>query len=409
MGMTGAQSQRIALAGGAGLTSFGMGLLAPVLPSYAQSLGASATLVGLLLASFGITRVLMGLLAPWFARRVGQHRLLVGSPAFTAPVAALCALVGGFWALALFCLLEGAAAAVYTTVGTMAIVSDAAPERRGRALATYQVAGVLGAAAGPAIGGLVGQQFGIRALFLLYAALAAIGAGWLHWRLDARAFTVPGELGRVMRKTGRPTWQLLADPGLLVLWLIAFALIFTRVGTQLVAAPLLGAWRLGLSPQQIGVALSLSGFAALAAFYPAGWLADRFGRKILIISGGLGMAGALALFATSRGAAAFLAAAVLLGLGSGLAGPAPAAYLADVLPVEDRTAAVGVYRAIGDVGAALAPPLLGWLADQGDYNTALFVAGGLLLAALSIFMWRAPANQSARIAATPSVHDTSDG
>src|SRR5581483_10901404 len=109
MRLTSARSKGIALAGGAGLTSFGMGLLAPVLPSYAQSLGASATLVGLLLASFGITRLLMGLLAAGFARWVGYRRLLVGSPAIIAPVATLCALVGGFWALALFCLVEGAA------------------------------------------------------------------------------------------------------------------------------------------------------------------------------------------------------------------------------------------------------------------------------------------------------------
>ena len=43
-----ARSELITLAGGAGLTSLGMGLIIPVLPLYARSLGASATLVGLL-------------------------------------------------------------------------------------------------------------------------------------------------------------------------------------------------------------------------------------------------------------------------------------------------------------------------------------------------------------------------
>src|SRR5581483_8183892 len=143
--------------------------------------------------------------------------------------------------------------------------------------------------------------------------------------------------------------------------------------------------------------------------YPAGWLVDRYSRMAVVIPGGLGMVGALALFAASGSYPLFLMAAVLLGLGTGLAGPAPAAGLADALPAEDRTTGVGVYRAIGDVSAALAPLLLGWFADQGGYNTALFAAAALLFAAVGVFAWRASADQAAHIAATPAVRDASDG
>ena len=90
-----------------------------------------------------------------------------------------------------------------------------------------------------------------------------------------------------------------------------------------------------------------------------GWLVDRYSRTAVVITGGLGMVGALALFAARGSYPLFLVAAALLGLGSGLAGPAPVAGLADALPAEDRTTCVGVYRAIGDVSAALAPLLLG--------------------------------------------------
>ena len=54
-----------ALAIGAGLTAFGMGLLIPILPGYAQSLGASVSVVGLLLASFGVARLVTSLPASW--------------------------------------------------------------------------------------------------------------------------------------------------------------------------------------------------------------------------------------------------------------------------------------------------------------------------------------------------------
>lgn len=402
------RSNSLALAIGAGLTAFGMGMLAPVLPAYAQSLGASATLVGLLLASFGVTRLVVSLPAAWLAGRVGHRRLLVGSPLLTAPAAALCAVAGGFWALAAFCVVEGAAAAVYATVGTAAIVGDAEPERRGRSLASFQSAGLLGATFGPAVGGLAAEQLGARAPFLIYASLAAIVAWWVHRHLDRTRFVPPGESSPVMPSGGRSAWRLLIAPGLPALWLVAFALVFARVGAQLTAVPLLGAWQLGLGPGEIGLALSLSGVTALGVFYPAGWLSDRYGRKSVALFGGLGMAAALVLFAGSRDYVSFVAAAMLLGAGSGLAGPAPSAYLAGVVPAEDRTTAVGLYRTLGDAGAALAPPLLGGLADRGGYSMPFLVAATVLVVASGAFGRLAPSDFSPRRPTRPAIEDAGE-
>lgn len=88
-----------------------MGLVVPILPAYAAALGASASLVGLLLAGSGVARLVVALPAVWLAGRVGHRWLLVASPAITAPAAVLCALAAGFWSLALFCMVEHAAAA----------------------------------------------------------------------------------------------------------------------------------------------------------------------------------------------------------------------------------------------------------------------------------------------------------
>lgn len=384
-------AETAALAGGAGITAFGMGLLAPILPGYAESLGASATLIGLLLAGFGVTRLLVGLPSAWLARRWGRRGLLIGSPAVTAPVAALCAAAGGFWALAAFCLVEGAAAAVYATVGTAAVAGDLRPKRRGRSLAVYQAAGLLGAALGPAIGGLLGQRFGPRAPFLLYGALAAAVAWWLHRTLGEQVprsaggqppDAPPAESGELRR---------LLTPGLVSLWGLSFALVFARVGALLIGVPLLGAWRLRLAADQIGLALSLSALAALVAFYPGGWLADRYGRRLAAVGGGLGMVLALALLAGSRDFGGFLLAAGLLGVAGGLVGPAPTSYLADILPDRERDAGVALYRTFGDAGAAVAPPVLGWLADRGGGGAALLAAAAVLLLGTLGFAGQAPA------------------
>lgn len=392
----------LVLAGGAGLSTFGMGLLTPILPGYVLALGGSATLVGLLLAGFGLARLLVSLPAVWLAGRVESRRLLIGGLAITAPVAALCALAGGVWVLALFCASEGMAAALYMTVATATLVGEAGPQQRGRALGGYQTAALLGSSLGPAVGGLVGQQFGPRVVFLLYAALAAAGALWLHGRLDRQTAPRPQTAPRLDTAPTAPpsapgsVWRTLAAPRLLPLWLVAFTLVFGRVGVQLTAAPLLGTRRLGLSAGEIGLALSLIGVTALVAFYPAGWLADRYGRKAVIVLGGLAMVAGLALFAASVGYATFVAAAALLGLGSGVAGPSTTAYLADVVPSDGRTLGVGVTRTLGDAGATVAPPLLGWLVDRAGAGAAPLLAAVALLAAVGAFTWLAPRDRTGR-------------
>ena len=77
----GMSSQQRALHGSAALSTLGMGLIVPVLPAYAESLGASPSLVGLLIAAFAATRLLVAFPAAWLAVWFGHRRLLVASPA----------------------------------------------------------------------------------------------------------------------------------------------------------------------------------------------------------------------------------------------------------------------------------------------------------------------------------------
>ena len=398
-----ARSARRALALGTGATAFGMGLLVPILPSYAQSLGGTASLVGLLIASFAVARLLVSLPATWLAQRIGHRRLLIGTPAIMVPAAALCGFAGGFWTLAFFCVVEGAAAGAYATVSMSAIVGDAESNRRTRSLASYQSVALFGAALGPVVGGGLAQQFGERTPFFVYAALAAIVTWWLSRRLYPHALDESGTSDLADQSPPQSPFLLLQTPGVITVSLIAFAVLFTRVGAQLTLAPLLGAWQLGLSTGSIGFALSLGGMAAVLVLYPAGLVADRHGPLAVVLPGALIMIIGLAALGLSQDLLSFMVAAVFLGVGSGAAGLAPATYLADLMSTRDRPLGVGVYRTFGDSGAAVAPVLLGWMVDRTGYVAAIFVPALVLGLVMVNFALRSPR----LVAATDSPADPS--
>ena len=87
---------------------------------------------------------------------------------------------------------QGAAAAAMIPASLAVVLMDAPPERRAAAIGLWAAAGALAAAAGPAIGGVLVDTVGWRALFLINVP---VGAG------DHRR-NAAGPAGRAPRATG---------------------------------------------------------------------------------------------------------------------------------------------------------------------------------------------------------------
>ena len=85
-------------------------------------------------------------------------------------------------------------------------------------------------------------------------------------------------------------------------------------------------------------------------------------------------------------AAVFVAGSVVMALGTGVSGPAPGAFVADIAPPELRGVAMGIYRTWGDLGIVVAPPLLGALADRTSITTALLVDAVVISASAIWFL-----------------------
>ena len=150
--------------------------------------------------------------------------------------------------------------------------------------------------------------------------------------------------------------------------------------------PLRAVEALGWGPAEIGLVFTLTGLMTLFTLMPAARAADSIGRRNVILFSGVA-AGVGAIIVSQTGSATgFVIGNIVLSLGTGTAGPAPAAYVADIAPPDIRGLAVAFYRSAGDIGFLAAPPVLGLLAEATSIPTALGVSGVLVAGAAVVFL-----------------------
>lgn len=129
-------------------------------------------------------------MAPWSVGTFGQRRTYIA--ALGAFIAA--SLLGGLSTNAELVvgsrILQGAAAGIIQPLAMITLFEVFPSDRRGRAMSVYGLGVILAPALGPALGGLLVEQFGWRGVFFLTLPPCALGlvlAGWfMPWR-DASA------------------------------------------------------------------------------------------------------------------------------------------------------------------------------------------------------------------------------
>ena len=378
------------------LVSAGMGVIAPVLPLFGKTFGVNTALVGLLMTSFGLARVLGDLPSGYLTDRFDPRWMLIGGPILIGISSVMAGLATNFWELTAYRFIQGAGSAAYNTAAMVAVVDLSTPENRGRTLGIYHSSLLSGSSLGPTIGGVVGEYFGLRAPFFVYAGLSFLIPIWVYLRLNRAVGSLTKE--RAVQTSSRPyslTASLsaikscLANSNYRLIVLITFLLFFTRIGSRLTILPLLGAERLQLGPSQIGLALTWLAVLNFAFLYPAGSMADRWGRKKILVPGCLFMGLALIMFSFSNEFWFFMISATLLGIATGVSGPIPAVYAADVIPSNNYGMTMGLFRTFGDLGWMMGPVLLGFFSDLGGYGLALQANAVFLFIGIALFGLRA--------------------
>lgn len=151
--------------------------------------------------------------------------------------------------------------------------------------------------------------------------------------------------------------------------------------------------RLALSPEaageQAGAALALLAAITVATSIPSGWLADRLGRRPLMVAGGALAALGIGLLPLASSIELIVAFGALMAIGSAAFGSASWARLADLTPSADSGRLLGIAH-LGTAGAAAAAGLFGLVIDAAGYEVA-FPFAALFTVAGGFMAWRTAA------------------
>jgi DHA1 family multidrug resistance protein-like MFS transporter len=369
------------------VTTMGAGLVAPLLPVYAHELGAGAFQIGLIFGAFSLTRTIF---VPYFGRRSdqkGRKPFLTSGLFIYFVLSILYAFSARIDTLILLRLAQGFASAMILPVA-QAYVGDITPvHKEGWAMGLFNLSLYSGLSAGPVLGGVVKDFFGIRFSFFSMGALALCGFG-------VCLFLLPREDSASKNRAGAGRGpvryvELVKNPS--VLALVAFRTSFTTcIGIVWAFLPLFASTRLGLSSSAIGLVVMINVLVAGLFQAPVGYLADRFNKKVLVVTGGLVAAAAFLYLDRASSLTELVVANGLLGVAGGISFPA---VMALGVIEGRRTGAMGSVMGLlalaHSLGMLIGPVMAGAFLDFFP-STVVFVLGTVILCAGTLFLWRTP-------------------
>ena len=162
-------------------------------------------------------------------------------------------------------------------------------ENRGRVLGLMHGLQLVVGTGSPALGGVIGEVFGTRTPFYVSGIAVLTFALWGILRLPETR-PAPGPQGAAHARHsgfGSGARVLLRDPSFLMVCILGFSTFFLRGGMSTTLIPIYADDILRMGPGQIGLLFTISSLMHSVLIYPAGAMADKYGRKIVIIPAGI--------------------------------------------------------------------------------------------------------------------------
>ncbi len=352
------------------IVGIGFSIIMPVLPYYAESLGANAFQLGLLMTVYAICQFIFAPIWGAYSDKVGRKPvLLIGILGF-AVTFILFGFATKLWMLYVF-RIAGGMLACATMPTAMAYVADSTDlEKRGSAMGKIGAAMGMGMVFGPAIGGLL-SEISLAFPFVFAGILALINAIAVYSFLPESL----GEKQRISRKIERASLlEGLKSPLVILFLCICLASVGESIHHGTFA--LFSEAKLNFTARDIGWAFTTAGVVmAIVQGLIVGRLINSIGEEKTAGMGIIIMGLSFVLFIFMTNIPTSIIFMAVFSAGVGLIRPSISAA------VSKRTesaqgSAMGILNGYDSLGRAIGPSFGGFMLDRGlnlAYYTAITV------------------------------------
>lgn len=369
----------------------GIGIIAPLMPVYAQQMGATGTWLGIIFAAFATTRMIF---TPVFGRisdRFGRKWFLLGGlSAFTVLSVGYIASTNVYH-LTFMRLAHGLSSALVVPIA-FAYIGDITPSgEEGKHMSMVNLAIFIGMGIGPFLGGHLADAYGIRSAFWALFGFGVIsGILVLGLLPDVRTH-------RFSRERRPPAFREMVSNDLVKGLLTIRAGGAVRRAIVMAFLPVFADY-IGLTKAHMGTMISVFIVTAAVVQYPSGILADRYDRIRIIVIGEILATICFAFFPLVKSFPQLLAVGVVAGMAGGLAMPSILAINTEIGRDYGMASMMGLYDAAMGFGMLFGALTSGVVMDfvgvRAIFYYGVVVGMGGIAAFILFAMRRRRANSS---------------
>lgn len=363
----------------------GFGLVIPILPTYAVTLGASSFEVGLVMAVYALMNFIFSPFWGGLSDRVGRRPVIAGTVLVTALAFLLLAHAETLLLLFAARMLAGIGSA--NIAASQAYITDVTPPaERARALGMIGAVFGIGFIFGPPVGGFIKEHYGMAAVGYSATALSVLNLVLVLLFLPESLKTRNREV-KVQMKPVSQAWNALRNTRYRDLFLTSFIYI-TAFSMMQITVALLWEQQYGLSEARIGYMFAAMGLAsALVQGLMVGWLSRTFGERRLMLAGCVFMGLGLLAFPWVPQEwfvpLAFVPIA-LLALANGCLMPSITSLLSRRASEREQGQVLGLNQSFGSLARIAGPTLGGTL--YGWHFSSPYVGGAVLMTVALLYV-----------------------
>jgi multidrug resistance protein len=362
------------------LVMIGFGIIIPVLPFFAEQIGATPTQLGWLMAVYSLMQLLFAPIWGGISDRIGRKPVMLIGIAGLSLSFFLFAVSTELWMLFAARILAGFLSSANMPT-TMAYVADiTTPENRGKGMGIIGAAVGLGFIFGPAIGGIFSKT-SLSTPFFIAGIVSAVTFVFVLLFLKE---SLPPEKRAVSTSGVKESrWKAFSGPTT-VLYVLQFFVSFSLAGLEATFA-YFAFDRAGIGTTHLGYIFMIMGFAgAIVQGGLVGQLTKRFGEGAVIQMGLVVSAigfGLILLTDSFTTAAIFLS---IFGIGNGVIRPSVSALITKRTEV-GQGSATGLLSSFDSLGRIAGPPVGGALYSM---QIGMPYVSGMIISVLAFILYR---------------------